>query len=73
MKQGFEPIQFSTWQALTDGWVSCLCPCSRAAKRVKLVETCQEKFEDDLDISNLLRKVNECNALLEKLKNSEIE
>jgi hypothetical protein len=69
----YEPIEVSGWQMMTDGFFSILCCpftrccCRGPSRRLKTLETAQEKLDSELDLLELLKRVRGSNDFFKNL------
>lgn len=76
LKSLFKKIEFSTWDLLFDQYKNMCIPfevCKNISsrRRVDLIEKCQGKFTEELDLKQLLGKVRDAYGLLRFLKGKE--
>ena len=70
----FRNIKLSMCQLVFDPPLGCLCcpfrlsmPKSSLTRSLKLADKCEERLKDDLDVTNLLKKVKDSHAMLQHL------
>ena len=76
LKSLFKKIEFSTWDLIFDQYKNmCIpfevCKNKSSRRRVDLIEKCQGKFTEELDLKQLLGKVRDAYGLLRFLKGKE--
>ena len=66
----FTKINFSTSEVLLDPILNCLMPCSRKGfvERQKLLNKCNDRFSEEVDILALISKVRDTYGMLRFLR-----
>ena len=69
-------MKFSSFQSLCDPIFACCFPfdfCSTLGcrRRQQFISNCQDKWSEELDVINLLKKVRDSHVMLKNLKSKE--
>ena len=69
VRDNFEKIKFSTWQTMIEPLYACLFKkcCKNIRMRKKLIEEGNDKFSDELDVTNILKKIRKSDDMWNQL------